>query len=362
VPRKRLLSNHVMKHKAVADDIAKRISSGEFTIGRPIPPLRTLAKSYGVAVMTVHQATKVLIAEGVIDAKPHHRPLARLGLSLEKVLHQSIGIVLSQNMTAIWKDPIWRGALYRGVMDGIQNTSETIVTLHGREWRRDFPAGLVHLPLKGLILLTCPFERALFAQYKFLNERFPVVSVDNYTEHVHSVILDNFEITRDATLRLIALGHRRIAFIRPFLTSWKSRCIDPDAQQRADGFTAACAEAGLPPEQGVVFSAAFERNRASIRQIVRSGFTAVIAINTFHAQQTEDEARKAGLHTPRDLSIIAFGGSLPSRWTGPVTDFATLGCKSIELIRSRPRTLQCIRMPAKWNAGETIGPPRIRLG
>ena len=50
----------------LADDLAKRMSSGEFPPGSRLPSEAELAESYGVAKMTVRRALDVLRERGLI--------------------------------------------------------------------------------------------------------------------------------------------------------------------------------------------------------------------------------------------------------------------------------------------------------
>ncbi len=50
----------------VADDLAARVTSGEFPLGSRLPNETELAESYGVARMTVRRALEVLRDRGII--------------------------------------------------------------------------------------------------------------------------------------------------------------------------------------------------------------------------------------------------------------------------------------------------------
>lgn len=52
----------------VKEDLRRRISAGEYSVGDKIPSLRTLAGEYGVAELTVHTAVKELQYEGVLES------------------------------------------------------------------------------------------------------------------------------------------------------------------------------------------------------------------------------------------------------------------------------------------------------
>lgn len=69
----------------------------------------------------------------------------------------------------------------------------------------------------------------------------PIVCVDRLADipDVDNVTADNVDSTRDVVLSLIALGHRRIAYLGDLDTIWTAR-------QRYAGFAEAHARAGLP--------------------------------------------------------------------------------------------------------------------
>jgi len=347
------------KYREIAADIAGKIAAGEFPIGKPLPTWSELSRIYSVGEMTVGQAMRVLKQDGYINASPRQRPVARLGLSFNKIFDLSIGIVTHTYINLIIRPERnrWNAAMFQGVTKAVMYNCWPIVVLQGPLWRTDFPAGLAHMPLQGLLLLGCPFRPDLFKQYQELNERYPVVTLDEHSDYLHSIALDNFAIIRDATLRLVALGHRKIAFVRPYHDSPLVRNIDSTSKLRADAFVATCQEAGLAPDEYKIFSttvSAFASHsfRAIIRTVPR--FTAVLAPD--NCQHVAAEAELAGLHIPRDLSIVGFSQSLPSRWSGPAVNFEEFGAKGVELIRSKPTTLQRILIPTSWNDGETAGP------
>lgn len=348
------------KYRRLAEDIARKIAVGEFPVGKPLPTWSQLAKTYDVGLMTIGQAMNVLKREGYVHAGPRQRPVARLGISFDHLFEKSIGIVTHTHLDCIIRprDDYWMAAMLKGITLASMEPSCPIVVLQGPQWRKNFPAGIGHVPLQGLLLLGCPFKPDLFKQYQALNAHFPVVTLDEYSEHLHSVVLDNFTIVRDATLRMIALGHRKIAFVRPYHASPTVRNIDINSKQRTEAFNMTCREAGLAPDQYTIVSAnaSIEAFSLMFRELVRAEprYTAILAMD--HVRQVADEAQRAGLHVPRDLSIVGFNQTVPSRWSGPTVQFETFGMKGIELIRSRPRTLQHVLIPTTWNEGETAGP------
>ncbi|GHF26403.1 hypothetical protein GCM10017786_70660 [Amycolatopsis deserti] len=54
----------------VADDLARRIESGELAVNTPLPAEQTLARQYGVSLGTCRHATKVLRERGLVRTIP----------------------------------------------------------------------------------------------------------------------------------------------------------------------------------------------------------------------------------------------------------------------------------------------------
>ncbi|MGW7515097.1 GntR family transcriptional regulator [Streptomyces sp. NPDC054796] len=53
----------------IADDLRARIDSGEFAPGKRLPGEPALVRQYGVAKMTANSALKILVAEGIAQAR-----------------------------------------------------------------------------------------------------------------------------------------------------------------------------------------------------------------------------------------------------------------------------------------------------
>ncbi len=347
------------KYRFIASDIAKKINSGKFPIGQPLPSWRSLAHRYAVGLMTIRRAIKVLNLEGQVAAMPHHRSVASSGLALNNIVKNTIGVVAPIHIYGALQDTGWTGAMHRGIMKATIKSGWTLLILQDARGTKTYPAGLIHLPLRGLILVACPFMPLLFKQYATLNTHFPVVTLDEPSEYLHSVSLDNSAVIREATLRMIEFGHRKIAFIRPIHASRSERAIDADTHQRTEAFTATCREAGLKSDQYQVFSLirAGRKRSNEIQNILKitPRFTAILTISVFHAQQIINEVELADLHVPRDVSIVTINDNLPSRWSGPVVNFEEFGIKGVELVCSKPRTLKHITISTSWNVGETLG-------
>jgi GntR family transcriptional regulator len=57
-------------YRLVADDLERRIESGELAVNRPLPAEQTLAREYGIALGTCRHATKILRERGLVRTIP----------------------------------------------------------------------------------------------------------------------------------------------------------------------------------------------------------------------------------------------------------------------------------------------------
>ncbi len=202
--------------KEVAAAIAKKISAGEYPIGQPLPPLRALAKVHNVSVPTISRALSILSKDGSIQHSPRHRPIASQGCDLTAIFDKAIALVSPYTSDRVLADTAWLFAIYRGIAKVTRSNGTILFPLFDPHWASDFPAVLNNLPLQGIVLISCPLKPHLLKQYETMLVKYPVISVDEPVDSIHSVCMDNEVMIREATTKLIQLGHRKIAFIRPF--------------------------------------------------------------------------------------------------------------------------------------------------
>lgn len=343
------------RRNAILADITEKLASGEWPVGKPIPSYRQLANMYQVSVTTIRLALKTLAREGRVNIHPRQQPVAAIGKPLYEMLDGSVAIVLKDQL-AHYIRGVDNARIWRGLTQGLLwSNSPFIVIQHWKQWRTAFPAGLHNLPICGVVLLG-PFRPEMIKQYECFKA--PVVLIDQPGEqfNLHSVAVANYQAAYDATMRILSMGHTRIAFVRSVLSSMRD--IDPDARERQEGFLAACKQRGLKPNQYKVVSAILESRSHSVEDLVRTAprYTAVLCSNERHALQTESAALAADLKVPRDLSVVAFQSDRSDKrdWTGPQTDFEGLGLKAAEILRRRPEKPEHALVPPKWSAGATL--------
>lgn len=120
------------------------------------------------------------------------------------------------------------------------------------------------------------------------------------------VRIDERKAAHELTAHLIALGHRRIAFVR-------GKEDQNATHERFAGYSGALADAGIAPDRTLVlpgdfnFEAGLEAGHALLARQDRP--TAVFAANDDMAAGVLMAAHRLGLEIPRDVSIVGFDDS-----------------------------------------------------
>ncbi len=135
--------------------------------------------------------------------------------------------------------------------------------------------------------------------------RVPIVLLNNQhpSEFVHSVMIENTAATREATQRLIELGHRRIAYIG----DWNGSTSDTE---RFGGYRQAMEGAGMPfrPELVVHGDGTPEGGIRACGHLL--GYsqppTAIVAYDDMTALGVIRKIFDSGLRIPGDVSVIGF--------------------------------------------------------
>lgn len=123
---------------------------------------------------------------------------------------------------------------------------------------------------------------------------------------VSAVRIDDFAAAQAMTRHLIALGHRRIGFIKGHPNQTASR-------QRLEGHLAALAEAGLRADDDLIaqgyftYRSGFEAAETLVA--LRPPVSAIFASNDDMAAAAIAVAHRRGLDVPRDLTVVGFDDS-----------------------------------------------------
>ena len=349
------------QYRRVSATIRKALEDGSLAPGDRLPSIRELAARHRVSYRTAWLAVDALRSEGLLSGGARRRvtvlPPGEKSASirapiLEVLSYSKLGPALA--------NPIgW--ALHLGVGAGADEVDAPVMTVHGMSLRSSLPDGFAKLSPRGVVLLG-HFRREVLRLYA--GTGIPTVLVDwpAPSWKGHAVYADNDAAVRDAVARLLAIGHRHLAFIQR--VSLRQGDLDLDAKERARSFRNALKQAGAPHGRESVFTVSYrdgDENPAIARLLrARPAFTAVITSDDGQASALMSAARDVGRRVPRDLSVVAFQAlDSPNHpdTSGPRIDFESMGRQAVQLIGNpSPRPRQ-IRLTAQWKSGQTVGPP-----
>jgi LacI family transcriptional regulator len=137
-----------------------------------------------------------------------------------------------------------------------------------------------------------------------------VVLVNRAAAGIPGITYDNEDGMRQAVAHLVALGHRRIAWVGGPATSWST-------QHRGLGLRNAVEErrAELAPVGN--FAPTYEGGMAAADQVIATGATAVVAYNDLVAIGLLARLHARGISVPGDLSVVGVDDIAMSRMARP---------------------------------------------
>lgn len=208
----------------------------------------------------------------------------------------------------------------------------------------------------------------------------PVVQIERErTLGTHSVLVDSAAGTTEAVAHLIALGHRRIAFVGGDPALYPHPGIRPRGveEERLESYVAALRAGGISPDPdlirlGLYFSFAdggagtegYLHTRALLDLANRP--TAILAGCDVLAVGVLQALYEARLRVPDDISVIGFDDTIAMRLAPPLTSvaqpMAKLGAEAVRLAvaaigdpETEPTT---VTLPTRLVIRQSTGSPR----
>ncbi len=174
------------------------------------------------------------------------------------------------------------------------------------------------------IIYTCNPSRCFMGLVEEISRQIPVAIINNQNEklNVDAVELDNSKLGRMMASHLLGLGHRKVAYIAPPLTTRQKQ-----RSKRVEGFLKEFAEAGI--KDHVIIKAAKEEIDSDIAHIdseYKIGYeltkellsetrdiTAIVGLNDMIAFGILDALHEAKLKVPGDISVMGCDNTLFAR-------------------------------------------------
>lgn len=300
----------VARHAGVTPAVVSRVLNGD-------PKLQVRAET----------RDRVLAAARDLDYTPSHAARAlrhnragALGLAVHDVANPLYGeIILGAQRAAAEAGHV----LLLADIDGLARGEET--------FHRAVHGGAID----GLLLQRAgtPSDRKVITT---ASTRIPTVLLNDRSESLASVALDDAGGTRLATQHLVDLGHTRVAHLKVGGTQRSG--------QRVRGWRETLVRAGLPADPAWVVAGGHtvDSGLTGMRELlaVRPAPTGVVVGNVLAAIGALTAAREAGLRVPEDLSVIAFhdvtyAAHLVPSLTAVAMPMRELGAAAVSLLLER---------------------------
>jgi LacI family transcriptional regulator len=280
--------------------------------------LATIAASAGVSVATV---SKVL--NGRMDVSPSTRSLVQSLLTKHGYVRPSSRRHRTEAATIVelrvgGELCAYTAEIIKGAIEAGAEAGAAVVITNGKptadgdtSWSRD----LVAAGRQAMIVLAAALTSAELAALS--QSHLPTVVVDPMSPSgtpVISIGSTNFAGGMSATQHLLALGHRRIAYLGGPATAAPN-------QARMHGYRAAMQAAGVPVPPEYVRTAGFH-HRDGVREgaallDLHPAPTAIFAACDETALGAVHAARAHGLRIPDDLSVVGFDDTQIASMTSP---------------------------------------------
>lgn len=260
--------------------------------------------------------------------------------------------------------------IVRGIADELADSERELLisaTYHDAARERERIEFLARGRVDGVLLVAPVLEDDTVELIRRRNLPCVVIDPRRLDVALPRITVDNYEGMRAGTQHLIALGHRRIAYIRG----------DDDLESsslRFQGFADAMRLAGLDVDDRMIETCDFSyacgfRTAAALVGDYRP--TAIVAGGDLIALGAVDAVRAHGLHVPGDVSILGFDDlpqasqSFPGLTTvrQPLHDMGQTGARALlSIIEGRSLLTENVRLATELVVRGTTAAPLSTRG
>ncbi len=260
-----------------------------------------------------------------------------------------------------WVDQMLLGGMLTCGAHGYRLILELVDT-HSDHIERELSAAIGALQPDGVIL-TPPHSQDPLILNLLARRGISIARIGSVTPGPgFSLVMGDEAAAHQATGHLVALGHRRIGFI-------KGACEYELSGWRVTGWRAAMAQAGLAADLLEQGDFGYDTGRIAAAALLDAAdpATAIIASSDQMAIATLDLARKRGLDVPGDLSIVSFDDTPIVRFAAPPLTavrqpIAAVVALAVERIIAEQRDAELpddpVSVPAELMVRASTAPPR----
>ncbi len=289
----------------IHDRLQRRILNGEWAYGALLPSEHELCAEYGISRGTVRLVLAELEKEGLIRRERGRGTFVAHLPRTEPVsgLHErTISFIV----------PYVRDSFVPTILLGLESVARAngyVVLFNHAENSPERQEDALRLALQqgvaGIVLYPVNSTDVGPVLQELAQRQVPLVLVDRYLRSLPTdfVVCDNFGGGLNATLHLLGLGHRRVAFL-----SWRDAAVT--MEHRRAGYRQALLEAGLSHDPTLEWEVEGypDIDIAALVALLQGPTrpTAIFAANDQLALAVQRAARTLKLSIPADLALVGF--------------------------------------------------------
>jgi len=282
--------------------------------GRQAVNLKELAAHLGLSLTTVSRVMNHSAREYRIAAETRERVLKAaasmnyepnvFARGLRKKRSFTVGVIVPEISEG------YSAAVLGGIEDALLQEKFFYFVVshrHRAELLQKYPRLLLSRAVEGIIAVDTPIQEELPV---------PVVAVSGHSRKkgIVNIEIDHLAAARYALSHLSELGHHRIAFI-------KGQSFSSDTRARWEAICRVCSELNIPVHAELVVqlegtAPGSEPGYTATQKLLKNGnrFSAIFCFNDASAIGAITALHEAGLHVPRQVSVIGFD-DIPSAAT-----------------------------------------------
>ncbi len=205
---------------------------------------------------------------------------------------------------------------------------QLVVSCSGDEPERELAHLRALLSARAAALVLMP-SAAPFPETLHLAERLPTLQIMRHAEQLgaEAFMFDDEGGIREATAHLLALGHRRVAYVGG------NESISTGAA-RLSGYRRALRDVSIEEDPALISTVAPHGPAASgaFRKVFEAARPSAMVLGGPRITLGAVEAiREMGLDVPRDISLVGFGDRAWMRWWGPGLTTVALPARELAL-------------------------------
>jgi DNA-binding LacI/PurR family transcriptional regulator len=300
----------------LAQMLRRDINAGMYGNGAPIPSERELMEQHGVSRTTVRRAIQQLVEEAVLTRIPGSGTYVNAPAPQPVVGQDTLGLLVPTLANPYYAE--LSRAIEREAAAGGLN-----LVVGQSDYRAEQEANYLerfaeNRALRGVLAVPSGDRSAAAAYQRLLDRNIPLVCAVRGIEgvEVDEIATDHVGGASMIVNHLIALGHRRIAYIGT------SRGLP---HRHLQGYRQALSAAGIPEDPSLTILVDGDDEHAGVEGVARllqqnSDFSAIFARVDITAIGVLRALRTAGLRVLEDVSVVGFDNTqLAAHCNPPLT-------------------------------------------